>query len=46
MEIAAIDESCQIFHCNPVDPVVVFNNVMSFLIPKVSDRSVSTTEQL
>jgi len=46
MEIAAIDESCQIFHSNPVDSVVVFNNVMSFLITKVSDRSVSTTEQL
>jgi hypothetical protein len=44
MKIAAIDESCQIFHCNPVGSVVVFNNVMNFLIPKVSDRSVCTTE--
>ena len=36
MEIAAIDGSCQIFHCNPVDSVVVFSNVTNFLIPEVS----------
>jgi hypothetical protein len=46
MEIAAIDGSCQIFHCNPVDSVAVFNNVTNFLIPEVSDRSVCATEQL
>jgi len=46
MEIAAIDGSCQIFHCNPLDSVVVFNNVTNFLILEVSDRSVCTTEQL
>jgi len=46
MEIAAIDRRCQIFHCNPVDSVVVFNNVMNFLILEVSDRNVCTTEQL
>jgi hypothetical protein len=46
MEITAIDESCQIFHCSTVDSVVVFNNVTNFLIPKMSERSVWTTEQL
>jgi len=45
MAIAVIDGSCRIFHCNPLDPVVVFNNVTNFLIPKVSDRSVCTTDQ-
>jgi len=46
MEITAIHRSCQIFLCNPVDSVVVFNNVTNFPIPEVSDRSVNTTEQL
>jgi hypothetical protein len=36
MEIAAMDGRCQNFHCNPVDSVVVFNNVMNILIPEVS----------
>jgi len=46
MEIAAMDGSCQIFHCNTLNYVVVFNNVTNFLIPEVSDRNICTTEQL
>jgi hypothetical protein len=46
MKITAINGSCQIFHCNPLNSVVVFNNVKKFLIPEVSVRSICTTEQL